>query len=103
MNGVTIACVSAGSNQVGASETCKAQVSWPCGAAAPADRGKAAVAAPIAVIASTSRRVCTLADEPRPSPRRADIVINASLMCFVSFLSGYGDAGEKSRPLIAGN
>src|SRR5215813_7930071 len=33
MNGVTIPGVSAGSNHVGASETCTPQVTWPSGAA----------------------------------------------------------------------
>src|SRR5881409_2559528 len=33
MNGVMMPVVSAGSNQVGASETCTAHVSWPSGAA----------------------------------------------------------------------
>src|SRR5437868_1866978 len=61
MNGVMIPEVSAGSNQIGASEMWTPQISCPCGAAraipgAPAAR-------PSAAIASTSRRVT-----PIPSP-----------------------------------
>ena len=41
MYGVMMPCVSAGSNQVGASETCMPQVSCPCGAAARAMPGAA--------------------------------------------------------------
>src|SRR5437762_5784085 len=39
MNGVRIPDVSAGSNQVGASEMCTAQVTWPAGASARAAGG----------------------------------------------------------------
>ena len=44
MNGVMMPAVSAGSNQVGARETCEAMRSSPCGAA-PAARGAAPIAA----------------------------------------------------------
>ena len=46
MKGVMMPGVSAGSNQVGASDTWIAQVSWPCGPPAKASRGAAAAAAP---------------------------------------------------------
>src|SRR5262245_33000176 len=42
MYGVMIPEVSAGSNHVGASETCTAQVIWPSGAATTGDRGASA-------------------------------------------------------------
>jgi len=56
MYGEMIACVSAGSNQVGGTETCIAQVSLPSGAAARAGRGMPA-RSPRALATSRSRRV----------------------------------------------
>src|SRR4051794_18680649 len=56
MKGVMDACVSAGSNQVGASETWTPKVNWPPGMAAKAAPGPAATA-PKATTVSTSRRV----------------------------------------------
>src|SRR5204863_5731109 len=61
MKGVMIPEVSAGSNQVGASETCAAQVSWPEGPAACEMLGIPAVR-PSVASASASRRV-----KPRPA------------------------------------
>src|SRR6185312_6487307 len=57
MNGVMIPGVSAGSNQVGASETCTPQVSLPCGAPSPAKLGAAAVRPSAALPASRPRRL----------------------------------------------
>src|SRR5262249_58412945 len=57
MKGVMMPGVSAGSNQVGASDICTPQVSWPLAAAAPASRGKLAAATPSAAPAIASRRV----------------------------------------------
>jgi hypothetical protein len=57
MKGVMMPGVSAGSNQVGASDICTPQVGWPCGAAAPASRGKLAAATPSAAPAIASRRL----------------------------------------------
>src|SRR3954467_11997586 len=56
MKGVMDACVSAGSNQGGASETWTPKVNWPPGMAAKATPGPAATA-PKATTVSTSRRV----------------------------------------------
>jgi len=64
MKGVMIPCVSAGSNQVGASETWMPQVSCPSGAAAKAEPGEAA--RPNAARARASRRVM-------PDPCRPDL------------------------------
>src|SRR5215469_8036778 len=54
MNGVMMPVVSAGSNQVGASEMCTPQVNWPCGEARA--RCGRPVARENAVIARRSRR-----------------------------------------------
>src|SRR4051794_26437542 len=62
MKGVRMPGVSAGSNQVGASDTWIAQVSWPCGTPAKASRGAETAAAPAAAPARISRRVI-----PKPS------------------------------------
>src|SRR3954453_8213611 len=62
MKGVRMPGVSAGSNQVGASDTWIAQVSWPCGSPAKASCGAATAAAPAAAPARISRRVI-----PKPS------------------------------------
>src|SRR3954469_12612817 len=62
MKGVRMPGVSAGSNQVGASDTWIAQVSWPCGSPAKASRGAKTAAAPTAAPARISRRVI-----PKPS------------------------------------
>src|SRR5437763_17205335 len=67
MYGVMIPEVSAGSNQVGASEICAPQVSCPCGAAN-AHRGTPA-AMPNAPSASNSRRL--MPDERRAGAVRA--------------------------------
>src|SRR5687768_2310797 len=48
MNGVTIPDVSAGSNHVGASATCTAQVTWPSGAATAAGASSSRVTRPTA-------------------------------------------------------
>src|SRR4051794_34140646 len=73
MNGVMIPKVSAGSNQIGASETCSRQVSWPCGAAR-ATCGMLAAARPAAAPVRTVRReisgLPTSASAPAsPAPR----------------------------------
>src|SRR5215472_14933084 len=49
--------VSAGSNQVGASDICTPHVNWLCGAAAPASRGRLAAATPSAAPAIAPRRL----------------------------------------------
>src|SRR3954454_18310753 len=71
MKGVISACVSAGSNQVGASETCTAQVNCPCGAAARARRG-APARRPRALAAIRSRRV-----SPDMYPAELDASVHA--------------------------
>src|SRR5262249_30115504 len=68
--------VSAGSNQVGASDICTPQVSWPCGAAAPASRGRLAAATPNAAPAIASRRVMRATREKgRDSPRTDEAIV----------------------------
>src|SRR4051812_41349479 len=57
MKGVMTPEVSAGSNQVGASDTWIAHVSWPCGPPAKACRGAVTAAAHDAAPARMSRRV----------------------------------------------
>src|SRR5215831_4193525 len=69
MYGVMIPDVSAGSNQVGASEMWTAQVSWPCGEAC-ARRGSP-VARDNAVIARMSRRAIAVSPMRTRSPRLA--------------------------------
>src|SRR5215472_15773674 len=66
MYGVMIPDVSAGSNQVGASEMWTAQVSWPCGEAC-ARRGRP-VARDNAVIARTSWRAIAISPMRTRSP-----------------------------------
>src|SRR5919202_898557 len=63
MKGVMIPGVSAGSNQVGARDTCTPQVSCPSGRAAPARRGEPAANAK-AASAKTSRRVTCGLESP---------------------------------------
>ena len=62
MNGVIMPFASAGSNHVGASEMCTAQVSWPSGAAAPGDAEKGTIAADAAT--NRARSVATTRTEP---------------------------------------
>src|SRR5215472_11043517 len=69
MKGVMMPGVSAGSNQVGASDICTPQVSWPRGGAAPASRGRLAAATPNAAPAIALRRVMRATREKgRDSP-----------------------------------
>src|SRR5215813_3249060 len=76
MKGVMIPGVSAGSNQVGASEMCTPQVSWPCGAAAPATRDRLAAAIPSAAPVIASRRLMYIErDKWRDSPRSDEAMV----------------------------
>src|SRR5215831_19437627 len=75
MKGVMMPGVSAGSNQVGASDICTPHVSWRCGAAAPS-RGRLAAATPSAAPAIAPRRPMRVArGKWRVSPRMDEAMV----------------------------
>src|SRR6516162_3547188 len=102
MKGVMIPCVSAGSNQVGASDTWMPQVSCPSGPAAPADPGVPATS-PRAARTRTSRRVTLLPiDGPRLS--RSTVRLPCCLRGFdrdVFEGSRVREVGDQAEPRFA--
>src|SRR6516162_4661219 len=102
MNGVMIPCVSAGSNQVGASETWMPQVSCPSRAAARTGPGTAATS-PRAARPRRSRRVKSL-PLAEPLASRAMILPPLPLRCLqrdVFVGRGVWEACDQAEPRLA--